>query len=168
MGKANIKSKNQYILQDKIDEKFKMLENEHFSKWAMFSATNKLSVCRSDGKQINYSGIDFSGVVRDVYWIPDYIPEYIRGFIAEFIDDSIKNSQGYNTNPNKALDELYAIFKPQITKSFQRMANIDSRLTGNKHSQEAVKNTSALINELENYLEKRINAFKLSKIDNLL
>lgn len=168
MVKTSIKSKNQYILQDQVAEKFKMLENEHFSKWAMMKAANKPSVIKPDGRQTSYGDTDFSGSARGVYWSPDYIPEYIRGFIAECIDGSIENSHKHDTHPNKALDELYDIFRPHITKAFQRMADIDSRLTGNGYKQGAVKNTSALINNLENYLEQRIKAFKLSKIDSFL
>lgn len=108
---------------------FERLEREKVTPWVFFLTNAGVRLKDFFGKEIHYSGIEFEGSPRTVFW---------NGFIQPFLGDIVSRhfSQTQNFCKEKGVDatvpmeETAILLKKGINRIYERMSDIDQRLRG--------------------------------------
>ncbi len=156
-------------LEHYIAKEFKNLEDSHLTKWNFFKSQG-IDDEYPGGKPINTGGVGaiFEGTPPQIFWSPDYIP----GFIEEIFDECLKicteSSKEFNIHPNKCLKELESLFLSKISETYEKMAEVDSRLRGDGVTIPPPQDTMGYSTTLQKEIKNRLDCYKLGMVKSLL
>lgn len=97
--------------------------------WVFFNAGPPLTVTNCRGRRVHYSGIEFEGSPREVFWHGFFEP-CITDVIVEQIGRTIDDCKDHPELAEAALDEIADLLHLFVEKVYQRMAEIDQRIRG--------------------------------------
>ncbi len=112
----------------RVDELENFLIKEKLTPWRFFR-TGKFKVTNYDGKPIAYSGLEFTGTHRIVFW-EGFIEPFIENGIQKALDEIGKESQQNNLDPEPHIKEAASLLCGLISKVYNYMAETDQLLRG--------------------------------------
>lgn len=118
----------------------------------------KVEGCR--GEKIHYSGIEFSGSPREVFWT--FMRPCLEDVVAAALAEAEEAGKKYTPEvAREGMDESAALLKALVVKVYTRMADIDRRLRG-KGDPRSVKpyDPTGKITEMEQHIEERARVIK--------
>lgn len=117
------------LIKECVELEFQKLEKSKITPWAFLLNDKGLTLTDFFGKSVSYTGVQFEGSPRDVFW---------GGFIQPFLNDIVSKSfsktrdfcRKENLNSKLPLEETAGLLKVGIQKAYERMADIDQGLRG--------------------------------------
>lgn len=119
--------------QIRLDDEFSRMQNEWFFKWHHIGGNRTIEIDGFDGRSICYSGLQFDGSARDVYW--DTIQRYIRKKISTLFDELEIEIKDYEPSVRRnALTEVSSLITGFSNRIRKIAIDKDRILRGNGHS----------------------------------
>lgn len=120
------------FIKERLDLEFEPLERDKVTPWAFFLTAKGVRLADFFGKEINYTGVEFEGSPREIFW---------NGFIQPFLKDIVSRNfaetkhfcQENGIDWKLPLEETAFLLKKGINKLYYRMSVIDQRLRGKGH-----------------------------------
>jgi hypothetical protein len=146
------------FIRERIELEFQKLEKDKVTPWAFFLSGKGLRLTNFFGKQVSYSGIEFEGSPRTVFW---------KGFIQPFLQDIASRSFSetrdfcltHSVELNQPLEETAFLLKAGINRVYHRMSDIDQRLRGKGYPNSVPKyDPKTEIALSEEFVEERMSA----------
>lgn len=118
----------------------------------------KIEGCR--GEQIHYSGIEFSGSPRQVFWT--FIRPCLEDVVGAVLAEAEEAGKKYTPEmARQGMDESAVLLKAFVAKVYTRMADIDRRLRGRGDPKSVEPyDPSTKIAEMDQHIEERAQAIK--------
>jgi len=141
----------------RVDELENFLIKEKLTPWRFFR-TRKFKVINYDGKVIAYSGIEFTGTPRIVFW-EGFIEPFMEDGIQKTLDEVAKECQQNNLDPEPHIKKAASLLCGLISKVYNYMAETDQLLRG-KGFPKKVKRVDVedKIRKMNEVLEEHIEA----------
>jgi hypothetical protein len=146
------------FIKERVELEFQKLEKEKVTPWTFFLSGKPLRLTDFYGKEIKYSGIEFEGSPRTVFW---------KGFIQPFLQDIASRSFSESRNfclthrlePKQPMEETASLLNASIKAVYLRMSDIDQRLRGKGYPNSVSKyEPEAEIALSEAFVEERLSA----------
>lgn len=117
--------KTRKMVHDLRDTIFKKL-----TKWCFLTAGPPMEVEKYDGSLIHYQGIKFKGSPKLVFW-EGFIEPFLENGAIEIFNKTSETSYKCNLSVNACLNEAEDLVKILVSLTYEKMADIDQRLSGN-------------------------------------
>lgn len=142
----------------RIDDFYAKLDKEQLTPWCFFNTGKMPEVKRYYGGTIKYSGIEFSGTPVLVFW-EGFIEPFLEHGIVRILEQVADDTSTKQLNPESCISQAAGLLDGVISKTYNRMAEIDQRLRG-KGNPESVKrkDVSEQIEKMRNYLQRHKEA----------
>ncbi|HBJ83064.1 MAG TPA: hypothetical protein DDZ88_04155 [Verrucomicrobiales bacterium] len=117
------------LIREHAQERYDRFIQDAITPWAFFNTTHGISIDLPNGRTIRYSGIEFSGSARQVFW--ETFPEScIREITKTFFEWTRKLCAERKLSPILPLKETAMFLEGGLTRCLDRMAEIDRKLRG--------------------------------------
>ena len=144
---------------DVIFEEFKHLVKEQVAPWVFFR-TGKFRIKKFDGGCISYSGIEFEGSPRLVFW-QGCIEPFVEDVIKRMIEETIRLAKDKNVQISAVLSSTKANLSSGIDTVYSKMQEVDRRLRGKGYPESVPKrDISSEIKKMNNFLDKQIETYE--------
>lgn len=100
------------------------------TKWCFLNAGPPMEVQKYDGSMICYQGIKFEGSPKLVFW-EGFIEPFLENGAIEILSKTSATAQKCSLSINACLNEAEELLKILISLTYEEMADIDQRLSGN-------------------------------------
>lgn len=96
-----------------------------------------LKVQRFDGRSISYSGIEFEGSPRQVFW-GGYIEPFLQDLVVKELSAARAMAKERDVDGRLVIKEVQGLLTSAVSRVFTRMVDVDRRLRGNGFPAEVV------------------------------
>ena len=166
LGNLSKKSPCYDRLERNIALEFERLWKEHLTKWSLYKSQG-IDDIYPDGRPIKISGAAYEGTLPQIFWDSRYLPGYMERIFDTCIDIANKSSKEFIIHPNKCYKELETLFFPKIAETYQKMANIDSRLRGDGVNIPQPIDTSGYTTQHQKGIKDRLDHYRLGAFKSL-
>jgi len=140
---------------DIIFEEFKHLVKEQVAPWVFFR-TGKFRIKKFDGGCISYSGIEFEGSPRLVFW-QGCIEPFVEDVIKRMIEETIRLAKDKNVQLSAVLGSTKANLSGGIRTLYSKMQEVDRRLRGKGYPKSVPKrDVSFEVKKMNDFLDRQI------------
>ncbi len=144
-------------IQRLIKEEREALLREQITPWIMGFANGSLNIKNFYGKNISYSGIEFEGSPRHIFW-NKYIEPFLEDITVRLITDITQECLTCNLRLEEELSVLSQNLRNLYSVIFDEMAKSDQRICGKGHpDQVPIKNVSIYNAFMNEFMEQHIN-----------
>jgi len=146
----------------RVNDFYAKLDKEQLTPWCFFNTGKMPEVKKYYGGTIKCSGVEFSGTVVLVFW-EGFIEPFLEHGIVKILEQVADDTSAKQLNPELCISEAAGLLDGVISKTYNRMAEIDQRLRG-KGNPKSVKrkDVTEQIEKMRNYLQRHKEA--ISKI----
>jgi len=142
-----------------VDDFYAKLDKEQLTPWLFFN-TGKMPEVKKyyGGHPIQPSGVEFSGTIVDVFWenIDPFLEHGIVAILEQVSDDALSKQ----LNPEPCINEAAEKMDGVISRTYNRMAEIDQRLRGKGYPKSVKrKDVTEEIEKMYNYLQRHKESF---------
>ena len=139
------------------DLEYKIID-EKISPWIFFRTGKMKEVTDYHGKVIKYSGIEFAGSPRLVFW-DGFIEPFLENGIAQVLNIVAQDCQDRNIDKAEFLQEAKSLLAGLIAKTYHRMSEIDRRLRGKGYPEKVTPvDVSDKIEKMQEFLNQYTKA----------
>jgi hypothetical protein len=121
----------------RVQDAYETIEEEKLNPWIWINIDKMRPVTMHNGKVISCKGVLFEGSPRLVFWSDDFIPPFIEDAIVKVFDETIEECYKGNLEPKPYIDEANRLLGGFIWKVYNRMADIDQKLSRKGDSRKA-------------------------------
>lgn len=139
------------VVQKRLKDEFQKLINDQVTPWVFMRTSAGLTLKKFDGKQINYSGIEFSGSPEQVFW-SGYIEPFLEHISFRAIEDAVERCKTQKTKLQPVLKDVQELLRLGFINVYAQMADVDRRLRGKGYPNKVrLRNTDTYITRMEAY-----------------
>ena len=132
--------------------------DEKISPWIFFRTGKMKEVTNYHGKVIKYSGIEFTGSPRLVFW-NGFIEPFLENGIAQVLNSAAQDCQDRNIDNTEFLQEAESLLTGLISKVYRRMSEIDKKLRGQGYPEKVTPvDVSDKIGKMQEFLNQYMKA----------
>ena len=117
------------LIREFVREQFDLLIREAITPWAFFNTSQGVSFDLPNGKKIRYSGIEFGGSVRQMFW-QAFLDPYVHKITKDTFGWTRKLCHDQKLSPVMPLKETAMFLAGGLGRCLDRMTDIDRRLRG--------------------------------------
>ena len=117
------------LIQEHVSGLFDHFIQHAIAPWALFNTLSGVSIDLPDGRKIRYSGIEFSGSARIVFW-EGFPKPFIQEISQKAFEWTRKLCQEQKLSPSIPLQETASFLENGLDRSLDKMVEIDQRLRG--------------------------------------
>jgi hypothetical protein len=140
----------------RIDDATSRIVTRQVEPWLFIS--HGLNVQRHDGRTIAYSGVDFSGSPRMVFW-GGYIEPFLQHLVLEELKEARTLAKEREVNGREVLLEVKGLLTSAFHRVFARMADVDQRLRGSGYPSEVTLRPIAQeVARVQAFLDRHVQA----------
>jgi len=145
-----------------VNDFYAKLDKEQLTPWEFFHSGVMPEVKKYYGGTIKYSGVKFSDTTTLVFW-EGFIEPFLEHGTVEILEQVADDALAKQLNPELYISEAAELMDRVISKTYNRMAEIDQSLRG-KGNPESVKrkDVTEKIEKMSDYLQRHKEA--VSKI----
>jgi hypothetical protein len=146
----NIRNKVSGLEHQIIDEKI--------APWIFFRTGKMKEVTNYHGKVIKYSGIEFAGSPRLIFW-NGFIEPFLENGIAQVLNTVAQECYDRNIDNTEFLQEAKSLLAGLISKAYRRMSEIDQKLRGKGYPEKVTPvDVSNKIGKMQEFLNQYTKA----------
>ncbi len=154
------------LIKAKVDRAGNAFIKQKIEPWVFFNVKG-VKIEKSDGTQINISGVQFSGSARLVFW-DGFVDEELTALALSLFEDARTKAIEHGVPIESSILACNDCLSGLVLRVFERMADIDQRLRGkgypNSVSKENVgERASNLCRVIEKFAEAHIASAKTGK-----
>jgi hypothetical protein len=111
---------------------YSRLERDLFGPWMLFHSGKEITITNCEGKEVHLTDDgEYAGSLQETFWGGFFEPDF-KKLIKEQIDQTVKDCESSPEFMKLVLTETADLLKVFSRKAYERMAEIDSRIRGNR------------------------------------
>ncbi len=112
-----------------VQNKFKQLIRDKLTPWMFLNATKQVSISDFYGHTIHYSGVEFEGSPREVFW-GGFIEPFIENIFVWAYEFALDHTRKRNIEGREAILYTRECLLNGVNSSYRTMQKIDRNLRG--------------------------------------
>lgn len=113
----------------RVDERTDRLIREKVHPWLFMTPGSKVTVTLHNARAYTYSGSEFEGTPRDIFW-KDLIDPFLEEAAQQVLDEVGKECRSNGKPPGAALKEAGWLLEGMVRRVYREMVDVDQGLRG--------------------------------------